>query len=562
MKKLKNIIIYTMIFIFVFQNTFFDISLASNNEVKVLDAIAGSCLSHWIWYSFDGNNCVCDNPSQGGECEVGFMKNIHWCCIKSCGVCSSNSVEFQKYINFQVELYGLLLNEVSEGKDNKKSIGFTQRGIFSSRVLSIPINMRKSFTKMFKRVGQEYVDTWNAAKIWSIIVTSIIVESRKDFFGGIMILFKSKPFIRERETIQDLDSVAYDLMRDFSKKWLRSKDVSSDFKKNIEILIKGYLKTEENQRWMFEKFYFQWNIKYKDLLNISRKINSLMKNFLLTWKEWISFMTSFEKEFSKWNIVVQFSEDRKNNILYDYACARKMNACKEDISNLISVGGVKKSFTESMSIIKKANKSLLDIYTDKKERMDDKSNPFGLTEKQVDLLRTVYGVDTTKITKGEGIGVLNFFDKSSQTYNKTKNWINLKVSDYATRKEERRKKKEEEEERRDEQDENSIKNLTEEEQNEIKETLKDEVEKIAQGNVELNLPYIIETVLNEKESDKNIVLFYNTNSTNRHFKEVVEFIQYIIKEDIWKKDTNGLVQYLWEACVAQCTNKWTKNCFK
>jgi hypothetical protein len=50
------------------------------------------------------------------------------------------------------------------------------------------------------------------------MVTSIIVESRKDIFGGIMILFKGRPFVRDWDTIQDLDLVAYDLMRDFNGK--------------------------------------------------------------------------------------------------------------------------------------------------------------------------------------------------------------------------------------------------------------------------------------------------------------------------------------------------------
>jgi hypothetical protein len=75
-------------------------------------------------------------------------------------------VEFQKYINFQVELYGLLLEELENNYDKyEDKINFTQRGIFSSRLLSIPINMRKSLTRMLKKVGQEYVDTWNAIKM-------------------------------------------------------------------------------------------------------------------------------------------------------------------------------------------------------------------------------------------------------------------------------------------------------------------------------------------------------------------------------------------------------------
>ncbi|OQB41481.1 MAG: hypothetical protein BWY04_00815 [candidate division CPR1 bacterium ADurb.Bin160] len=48
-------------------------------------------------------------------------------------------------------------------------------------------------------------------------------------------------------------------------------------------------------------------------------------------------MKSFEKEFSKGNIVVQFSEHRKNNLINDYVCARRINACKEDFSHLINV---------------------------------------------------------------------------------------------------------------------------------------------------------------------------------------------------------------------------------
>jgi hypothetical protein len=565
MKKSKKTIIYLIIIIsvFVFQNVFFDIKLFADDNVKVLEAIAESCIVHWIWYSFDKDKwCVCDNPAKDDKCENGFVKNKYWCCIGSCGVCSSNSVEFQKYINFQVELYGLLLEELNQDKENKQSGGFRQGGLFSSRVLSIPVNIRKSRTKIFKKVGQEYVDTKSTIVVWSTIITSIVTESRKDMLGGLMILYKSKALVRERNTIQSLDLIVYDLMRDLNTTWLWNKEISNDTKIKLEQLNKKYIKTEQNQKWMFEKFYLQWSIKYKDLINVSKKINSLMKNFILTWKEGDSFMKSFEKEFSKGNIVVQFSEHRKNNLINDYVCARRINACKEDFSHLINVNWLKNSFSNSMSIIKQANKNLAEIFTDKEKHKDKESNPYWLTDKQIELLRTIYGINTSKITQQQGVTLGYVFKKTAQVYNQIKNQVNLKISDYATKKQEQENKKNIKNTKNKEQDEKYINKLSKEEQKKIEKALKEQTEKIEKGETTIAFTNIIETILNERDENKEIILFYDTNSTNRYFTETIGLIQDIIKNDIWNKDTQGLVKYLWEACTYQCANKGTTNCFK
>ena len=71
MKKSKKTIIYLIIIIsvFVFQNVFFNIKLFADDNVKVLEAIAESCIVHWIWYSFDKDKwCVCDNPAKDDKC--------------------------------------------------------------------------------------------------------------------------------------------------------------------------------------------------------------------------------------------------------------------------------------------------------------------------------------------------------------------------------------------------------------------------------------------------------------------------------------------------------------
>ncbi|MCK9467048.1 MAG: hypothetical protein M0P94_01855 [Candidatus Absconditabacterales bacterium] len=569
MKKLKKIIIYTITFIYVFQNIFFDISFAS--DVKILEAIDGSCISHGIGYKFDKNKngCVCENPAQNNECKDNFVENEYGCCIGSCGVCSSSSVEFQKYINFQIELFGLLLNDLNRDQEDEQNLSFKQGGIFSSNLLSIPVKIGKSFTKIwksftkiFRKVGQEYVDTANAIKMGSIMVTSIITESRKDSGGGFLILFKNRAILRERNTIEELDLVIYDLMRDFSDNGKRNKEISNDLKREVENLAKKYIKTNQNQRGMFEEFYFQGSIKNKDIINVSKKINSLMKNFLLTGKKGSSFMKSFEKEFSRGNLVVQFSKQRQENIIEDYICARQLNACKSDLSHLVKTDSFKNTLTESMNIIKKANKDLLEIFIDRKERKDKDSNPFGLTEKQIELLRTVYGINTSKITKEQGVGLKTFFSEDRNVRDNIKNGIKLGFSDYATKKQEKEEQKNKEEIKKQEQDKKHIESLSKEEREKLLKILEKEAEESQKKDLTSALTNTMKIVLNEKDKDKNTIVFYSTNSSNKYFTETLKLIQNIIEVDIGKKDTKGLVKYLGEACVSQCKNKGTSNCFK
>lgn len=558
----KKIVIYSTIFAFVFNILFFNIGLAANDLPKALEDIEWSCIMYWKWYKFEKNKgCVCENPAKNGWCDSGLRVDKNWCCIGSCGVCSSNSVEFQKYINFQTELFGLLLNELGFDKKEESRNNFTKRWLFSHNVLSIPSKIRNYLTARFKRVGQEYVDTWNAIKMGSLVVTSIITEWRKDMIAWISILFKSEPIVRERGTVESLDLVVYDLMQDFGEKWLWNKEISDTTRIKIEQISKNYIKTNQNQRWMFEKFYFQWEVKYKDVINASKKINSLMKNFLLTWKGGNLFMRSFEKEFSKWNIIIKFSENRTKNILDDYMCARKINACdKYDFKDFSKLGGLQSSFSESMNIIKKANQDLAEVFTDIKDRKNEKSNPYWLTDKQIELLRTVYGINTSKITQEQGVWLKTLFSKDWKARTNIKNGIDLWFSDVFTNKEKTINENIKKGEKKEEQDKEYIQTLSPEDQERIKKILESEATKTS--DMKSALLNTLDSVLSEKNQHKDIVLFYSTNSTNLYFTETLKLIQNIIEESIGKKDTKWLVKYLWEACTYQCANKWTKNCFK
>jgi hypothetical protein len=496
----------------------------------------------------------------------------------NCVVCGMASLEFQTYVNFQVEMFQVLQNAVKapeEAIDNKKV------WLFTSRILSLPERLIESWKKMFNKLTQDFSEAGKAAKIWSIMLWTITSELvGKDALWGLAILLRNQPFVRDWKTLQELDMTTHDLMWDFGMKWLWDEKISAEISSDIEKLVKDkYVMNDSNLYWLFEEFNFKWDVKYKDIIKSLQKLNSVMKSFLIFPKKEGKSISSFEREMSKGNIIIKFNKKLVDRMYNSYDCAEWMNACNDmrsDFKKVINVlPTIKSSFSESMDIIKKANKDFSDAYLKSDEDNDDTKKDqekTWLTEKQITLLRTVYGIDTSKLTKNQWIGLWSILDK-----NIGKNIVNsthIQPLDIFSAESIAAKKEAQKTRKQNRQDQKYLASLMEKNtsiaETEAKREIEAEIEKIRKilswevddtSELKNVLNSTLNSVLSEKSEDKQIVMIYDSLSTTKYFKEIWYFIHNWIDNQIWTKDIDWLVKYLWTVCESQCSNNGTKNCY-
>ncbi|HKL43686.1 MAG TPA: hypothetical protein VJ892_00210 [Candidatus Absconditabacterales bacterium] len=538
-----------------------------------------------------------------------------------CITCSQPSLEFQTYVNFQVELMQVLRKAAREKEEKDLN---TRVGLFSSRILSLPKRLLETWKAIFKKESEELTQAWRSAKIGTIMLSSITSEIvTKDGLGGLAILFRSQPFVREWSTLQDLDMSLHDTMWDLGTKGLREQDVSSEIMKDISKLQDKYKSNLSNEYALFVKFDIKGNLKYKDLVNMMLRLNSIMKNFIAIDVERVD-----TKIIEKNGITMQFNENLMNLMYDNYDCAQgfPISPCDstwQDFANNTKVRStIKKGLEESNEIIKKANEELSqamfsfgsstkDTFSNK-----DENNESGLTSRQLTLLRTAYGIDTTKLSKEQGIGLESLLNGSAGK--KIVNSIGIKPMDYFSAenkalREEARKEKE-----RNKQDAKYLDALAQSETTEVENkykdflnmkdilkkgsfdditlssdtffsdfvkgkynTMKDKDNKSKQEIIEslynilenklgINASVIglqdslkssLNSVLAQKQEDKGVFMIYSNLSVTRYFVEIGDFIHEIVEKDIGTKDDKGLIKYLGNACELQCSNKGNTNCF-
>jgi hypothetical protein len=82
-----------------------------------------------------------------------------------------------------------------------------------------------------------------------------------------------------------------------------------------------------NEKALFGQFAFAGDVKYKDLVNMSLKLNSVMKSFISNRSKLLSFelfesdLFRFNKEMKTNNVRVQFNTLFMSDMFYNYKCA-------------------------------------------------------------------------------------------------------------------------------------------------------------------------------------------------------------------------------------------------
>ena len=579
MKNARKIVIFVLLWVLFVQNSFFG-DVFAQSAVCPMPATYNSCGDYWSEYSKKtkiknpdtGKNetcCECAKEEIDNSCDAywaGYIWNKAWCCMFSCATCKKASFEFQTYVNFQVDMIQILRKAVrveDELSDNRKE------WLFSAGILSLPANMIKAWSEAFKKWAEELTDGLKAAKMWSIMLTSITTEMvSKDSGWWLLILFRNKPFVREWTTLQDLDLSLHDAMRDLWMEWIWDDEISSDLMKDMSNLQQKYLKNSWNELGLFSTFKTPGSVKYKDMVYMLLRLNGMMKTFVSM--DHSSPVNS--KVINRWWISISFNPALMEDMVVSYACASWISACSSTWKDFANNTKVRKQISDwfdgAMDTINKANDDfsavMLSFKSSVKDTFGDKdvAEETWLTPKQLAILRTAYGIDTTKLSKEQWIWLESLFNGNA--WKNLVSSINMKPLDYFSAENKAAREKASKEKSQAKQDAKYMAALSFSETAAIEAEIKAKANTVATRNkVELtsSLQATLDSVFMQKQEDKSLFMIYSNMSVTQYFVEIGSLMHNILEISIWTKDTKWLVKYLWDTCEAQCVSKWTSNCF-
>ncbi len=487
-----------------------------------------------------------------------------------CPTCRATPVWMQSYINFEVEVLGLLQWVSARVETLWKN---TKSWLFAGWVLGISNTFVKWTVKKIQNDLDSELKAARALAISSVLLEKITLSNALwDGIGAISVLFKSEAFVRDYKILQELDMSINDVIWDMGVNGTRDDKISPAIQTNLSNLQRKYSKASGGSVPIFEKITISGNVKNKQLLTFLLRLNVLMKTMLYSVndKTHINYnAANFEERYSKWNIVVQLNRDYINSIAVDYSCAT-MKICSaklsESLKNFWNRYWFTNSFWQAMKTIKDANKNLKEAYQSTPPNFSDDSDKkwtWWLTDRQVQLLRTVYGIDAKDLTNTQ-IETLKHNRETikeemqpvssvlTTLWNKTKSVFSKKKD-----------KQEKMESRGDLQQTIYQNSLTAEQKQSLSEELFwQQLLPLAEKDQLLvdTMQDVANSILIEKSDDKQIVMIW-TNADTHYFVEIGAYIHSIVDEEIWTKTTDWLIKKLWDTCVYQCNNKWNDKCF-
>ena len=338
-----------------------------------------------------------------------------------------------------------------------------------------------------------------------------------------------------------------------------------------------------------------------------------MKSMLLAvWENtpvldtYTSYLETSTDGLTRWSIKVKINEEYTKSIVDAYSCA-KTSICnssfKNSIKDLTDFSKFTTSLSDSWNVIQKAGKNLSAALWSRKNynwiwwwiKKEQKTDWIWLTDRQIELLHTVYWIDAYSLTTPQ----LDTFEQNfAQLKKEIEPMSSALTSGYMfiTSLKNKRVLPEEVDIPKEvskrkfvkesivvlitqplqpladgfrrllwvwEGDENKLaNNLSEGEKRERLDTIFwQEIRPESEKNVlwANTMQVTIDKILVDKSKDKEYVMIWQNRDTH-YFVEIWAYIHSIVKDVIWDKGT-WLIKNLWETCTYQCGNHWTDNCY-
>ncbi len=475
-------------------------------------------------------------------------------CWDSPAICSIAPREFLNYVNFTREM---LLALKDAKKPYKQVLEFSSiGGLFSNQILEIPWENKNLLEKMVSGVAE-----WISRRIsraWWVadILSTLTYTSYKDVIW-LSILFQSKPIVRDWKTLLDLETEINQSIYEMSLTGLFDEIISDQTK--INNIINKYI--QENP-FLATGSSISPETKYKDVLHILIRINWAMKTFLPYSK--ISQFDEFSR-WKQWEIYLKFNPEVMSDMKDAYACGRFFKCSspgKDFVSNLKKVlWSFMDWWSRSWTVIKDANIRLSESIKWISQAKLTKKSAWEeyLTDTEIELLRSVYGIDTSKLTKQQWISLRDVLSVSLKKKS-TKDFVwpptqQEREAAQSKAEEKEARKKAAEQKKADREKLKANADLLEASINQWD----------ADKYIKLNLTLIdsIEDTIKivDSQQQKNLLMLSSNDTAGYlHLYTLIGNNIRKVIDIIWTKDKN-IVKNLGNVCEIQCSNKWVDGCF-
>ena len=375
-----------------------------------------------------------------------YAENTTRKCENNEPVCSATPDSLSIYLEFQKEMANLL------SKNGFKTATETMEeggaGLFTSKMLQL--TGLQTFNNSLAGQSLRIFDITVTRSATAIITATFLFElaavgALADNTIGLSVLFQERPIVRDRMKLLDverrLNTAAYELWRawEIAKTVVEMEKINAIIKKYVD---KG-LFTEGSQ-------FKSW--RYMDIIMELVELNATMKRFLI-----YNDSNPISEYKNNWH-TIWIKKEWYEKIEDDYKCTRpkywlKCNTSRAALKNNLKIltNNTKKQGQWSVKQIKKAYQDLMESvghWWALKSNIQWKANKSQLSEREIQLLKGRYGLNTNRITEQDWTSILSINSnikeqrkKLTKTVNATVKAVKGTISNVKASKQERNNKK-------------------------------------------------------------------------------------------------------------------------
>ena len=315
-------------------------------------------------------------------------------CWPNAPICLQTPNSLNLYLEFQQKAIALLASDPF--KTTTEQIQSWEWGIFTNKVLklsspdantNIPI-----LTDLLKELETAVTNMIIGTATTSALFLLSALNTESDGLMSFLILFQERPLVRDRSKLQDIDRSISETIYTLGQKWKIWKTIENT--SQLQAIITQY----QNQGLLSKAENIPSQFSYLELLLELQSLNVEIKSFL---------SSSSTYQLTDNENILKFDTKRVQNLKSDYHCAR-FNAINLAAPKCWgSANALLANLKTLTSNTKKTGASSLHTITSALERLNESLKGFkhfrskknkSLTNDELELLRSVYGLDTTKLT--------------------------------------------------------------------------------------------------------------------------------------------------------------------
>lgn len=392
----------------------------------------------------------------------------------------------------------------------------------------------------------------------TILATDTYDLIRKDTFGWLAILTQTEAIVRDRATMQQLDSYIQDKQFEM---WLAAMYDSRLTPEDYQILSQ-IVAQYNNIQWVPFQAAITADTRYSNVIMMTRRMVSATKRFLSVG----STQQYGNNDFSRGWFSVVFDMEEIEKMATAYKCARFGDTCagnlKTFVNNIESIGQDTIQWAkQSVNTITEAAKRLKMAFSvpfKKADNLTPEEKEF--LSRQEQLLRTVYGSDTSRIINGWFGGrkeAAEQWKKSLQNLkdfaNNTKATVSQKLATIEAYKQELQQTSQQTKWQNDRKREQTTQQITQDFQAFITQS---NTNTQAQQNTKDIVDATFVFVEQEHMAARTIFTIADTSPITIYYPLLAAQLDRVEKI-IGSKDTKwSIIENLWRSCELQCRNQW------